>query len=88
MNLASEYDRPQLERSLHVTGRVKSDNEKGYYIVDAINQAISEDRKIRFKYFDYNSRRRKILRHDGKPYGTFEGIRNGRYFTDFTEKTL
>ena len=68
VKLASEYERPQLERSLRLTGRVKSDNEKGYYIVDAINRAINEGRKIRFKYFDYNSRRRKVLRHDGKPY--------------------
>lgn len=35
----------------------------------------------------------KALRHNGIlytsfKYGSFEGIRNGRYFTDFTEETL
>lgn len=35
--LTSETNANKLQRSIHITGRAKSDNEKGYYIVDAIN---------------------------------------------------
>jgi hypothetical protein len=51
-----------------VNDRVKSENEKGYYIVDTINEAIDKHRKIRFQYADYNTKKCKVVRHGGEPY--------------------
>ena len=42
MTLTSEANAAKLKRNLYVTGRIKSDNEKSYYIVEAINDAINE----------------------------------------------
>ena len=46
--LTSEPNAEKLKRNLYVTGRVKSDNEKSYYIVEAINDAINAGRRISF----------------------------------------
>lgn len=66
--LTSETNADKLQRSIHITGRAKSDNEKGYYIVDAINDAMNARVKISFLYFDYDGKKKQVLRNDGKPY--------------------
>lgn len=66
--LTSETNASKLQRSIHITGRAKSDNEKGYYIVDAINDAMNAGVKISFLYFDYDGKKKQVLRNDGKPY--------------------
>jgi len=38
------------------------------YIVDDISTAINENCPIHFKYYDYNTKKERILRHDGKIY--------------------
>ncbi len=68
LSLTSEHSAAQLRRHVYVEGRVKSENEKGYYIVDVINEAIDMQRKIRFQYADYSMKKRKIVRHDGTYY--------------------
>ncbi len=68
LSLTSEHNAGQLRRHVYAERRVKSDNEKGYYIVDIINEAIDAGRKIRFQYADYSPRKRKVLRHGGEPY--------------------
>ena len=62
--LTSEYNAEKLRRHVTVEGRVKSENEKAYYILDAINEAIDKSCKIRFQYTEYNNRKRKILKND------------------------
>ena len=47
---------------------MKSENERGYYILDVVNEAIDRGLKIRFQYADYSTKKRKILRHDGAYY--------------------
>ena len=66
--LTSEPNAEKLKRNLYVTGRVKSDNEKSYYIVEAINNAINAGKQISFYYTDYNARKERVLKNDGKPY--------------------
>ena len=44
--LTSEQNADQLRRHIDVSDRVKSENEKGYYILDAINSAIDSKKKI------------------------------------------
>lgn len=68
MQLTSKPNAEKLKRNLYVTGRVKSDNEKSYYIVEAINDAINMGRRISFYYTDYNARKERVLKNDGKPY--------------------
>lgn len=68
ISLTSETNADRLKRSVHITGRVKSENEKGYYIVDAINDAINAGVKISFYYFELNGKKKEVLRNDGKPY--------------------
>lgn len=82
ISLASMDNADQLKRHLHTSGRVKSANEKGYYIVDAINEAINKKRRIKFYYTDYDARKRQVLRHDGKPYlvSPYTLIWNGDYY--------
>ncbi|MBQ4046435.1 MAG: WYL domain-containing protein [Lachnospiraceae bacterium] len=82
ISLTSQDNADQLKRHLHTSGRVKSANEKGYYIVDAINEAINKKRRIKFYYTDYDARKRQVLRHDGKPYlvSPYTLIWNGDYY--------
>lgn len=68
LSLTTEHNATSLRRHVHVEGRVKSDNERGYYIVDIINEAIELGCKIRFQYADYSPKKRKVLRHDGAFY--------------------
>lgn len=68
ISLTSETSADKLRRTIHVTGKVKSDNEKGYYIVDAINEAIHLGHKILFYYFDFDGKKKHVLRNDGSPY--------------------
>lgn len=82
VSLTSETNADKLKKSVHITGRVKSENEKGYYIVDAINEAINAGVKISFYYFELNGKKRKVLRNDGKPYtvSPFDLIWDGDYY--------
>ncbi len=67
-NLASVYDAQLLERQVYVRGRVKSMNESVYYNVDEISGAISRDRAIRFKYFEFTVAGERRYRHEGAWY--------------------
>jgi len=51
-----------------VEGRVKSENERGYYIVDALNEAIDTRRKIQFAYTDFDVNKKRYMTNDGTPY--------------------
>ena len=66
--LVSKYDAQKLQRQVYVSGRIKTMNESIYYIVDTIHNAISENRKIRFQYFQWNVKKEMELRHGGVWY--------------------
>ena len=66
--LASIYEAGELDRQVHVAGRIKTMNESIYYNVDAIHRAIAEDVQIRFKYFRWTHKKEQELRHDGADY--------------------
>ena len=67
-DLTSHHQARKLSRQVFVSNRIKTMNENIYYTVDFIHDAISENSKITFKYFDWNENKEKILRHDGKTY--------------------
>jgi len=66
--LMSKHDAGKLRRQVYVQNRVKSMNESIYYSVDALHEAISEDKKISFRYYDYDIRKNQVFRRDGEPY--------------------
>ena len=82
MSMTSKPAEAKLRRAVHATGKSKSDNEKGYYIVDAVNEAILEDRQISFYYFDYDGEKRHVFKNDGEPYvvSPYDLLWDGDYY--------
>lgn len=66
--LVSRYEAMGLQRQVYVSGRIKTMNESIYYAVDTIHNAISENRKIRFQYYQWNVKKEMVLRRDGACY--------------------
>ena len=69
--LCSEEDARLLKREMVVSGRVKSMNESIYYNVDAIQEAISKNVQITFRYFDWGlqgERRYRNREYVASPY--------------------
>lgn len=66
--LVSKYDAQKLQRQVYVSGRIKTMNESIYYSVKTIHAAISENRKIKFQYYQWNAKKEMELRHNGKWY--------------------
>lgn len=66
--LTSEHVATSLKRNVSCEGRIKPGNEKVYIILDTINDAINKNKKISFQYFQYNVKKEKKLKHNGKPY--------------------
>ena len=66
--LVSKFDAQKLQRQVYVSGRIKTMNESIYYTVDAIHNAISENKKIKFQYYQWNVKKEMELRHDGAYY--------------------
>ena len=66
--LVSKHDASKLQRQVFVSGRIKTMNESIYYTVDAIHNAISENKKIKFQYFQWNVKKEMELRHGGEYY--------------------
>ena len=73
-SLASHYDASKLQRQVYVSNRVKTPNEKIYYTVDTIHQAISDNKQITFSYYEWvlsADKGEKIVkraRHGGSTY--------------------
>ena len=68
MQLTSENKAKELNRSVFVRNRVKTGNEKVYYSVDAIHDAMNHDDQIRFQYGEWNAAKRLVARKDGQTY--------------------
>ena len=66
--LGSVHQAKQLNRHVFVDGQPKTINENVLYNVDAIHAAINENRKISYKYFDYNAKKRRVYRKNGELY--------------------
>lgn len=66
--LTSIYNSNKLKRNVFIENRVKSFNEQIYYNIDAIHEAINENKKIAFKYFEYDMQKKKKLKNNGLKY--------------------
>lgn len=67
-SLASMYQAEALDRHIFAANRVKSLNENVYYVVDIINDAINENKKMRFLYFEYTAEKKRVYRNNGEEY--------------------
>ena len=75
----SIHDARLMRRDVLVSGRVKSMNETIYYSVDAIQEAIGQNRQIRFRYFDWGldgSRKYRDKEYVASPYGLCQDNEN------------
>ncbi len=73
------YDAKLMKRNVLVSGRVKSMNETIYYSVDTIQEAISQNRQIIFRYFDWGMDGKRHYREKGyqvSPYGLCQDNEN------------
>lgn len=66
--LASVHEAKTLQRQVFVGKRIKTMNESIYYNVDKIHQAISQNRLIRFHYYEWTPQKEMHLRRNGKAY--------------------
>ena len=57
-----------LKRHLYIESRAKTDNDGIMECVNMIHQAIIDNKKIKFKYYEYNANKEKVLRYDGYTY--------------------
>ncbi len=75
----SIHDAQLMRRDVLVSGRVKSMNETIYYGVDAIQDAIAQNRQIRFRYFDWGmdgQRQYRDKEYIASPYGLCQDNEN------------
>ena len=78
-NQCNEHDAKLMKRNILVSGRVKSMNETVYYSVDAIQEAIAENRQISFRYFDWGMDGKRHYREKDyqiSPYGLCQDHEN------------
>ncbi len=75
----NEQDAKLMMRNVVVSGRVKSMNETIYYSVDAIQEAIAQNRQITFRYFDWDfggKRKYREKPYVASPYGLCQDNEN------------
>ncbi|MBR5020309.1 MAG: WYL domain-containing protein [Oscillospiraceae bacterium] len=75
----SVHDAKLVRRDVLVSGRVKAMNESIYYNVDAIQEAIAENRQITFRYFDWGldgQRKYRDKDYIASPYGLCQDNEN------------
>ncbi len=84
----NEQDAQLMKRTVLIAGRVKSMNESIYYNVDAIQDAIAQNRQITFRYFDWDmngKRRYREKEYYASPYGLCQDNENC-YLLAFSER--
>ena len=66
--LTSERERKQLDKRVHVQGRIKNQSDSVFHNVDVIHEALQRKRKIEFLYFSYGTDLKRTARRDGERY--------------------
>lgn len=75
----NEQDAKLMKRNVLVSGRVKSMNETIYYSVDTIQEAITQNKQITFRYFDWDfggKRKYRDKPYVASPYGLCQDNEN------------
>ena len=66
--LTNEQQAKQLNRQVFISNRMKTGNEKVYYNVDAVHEAIGQDVRIRFQYGQFEPSKKLVARRGGRRY--------------------
>ena len=66
--LTSRHQANVLQRNVIIANRAKTINEKVYYNIQTIHEAIKRGKKITFRYFRHNMRKQKEYKYDGELY--------------------
>ncbi len=66
--LGSRYEAASLHRQDSGDGRLKTENEEIFQNVTLLHRAMSENRKIACKYFEWNEHKQRLLRKNGDEY--------------------
>ena len=69
--LTSVHQARQLQRQVYVERRVKTMNESVYYSIDKLHTALAAGKAVTFRYFDYDVRKEKVFRRNGRRYAVF-----------------
>jgi predicted DNA-binding transcriptional regulator YafY len=67
-NQTSEYKARELNREVFIRNRMKTENEKIFYNVDDIHEAMNRDRQITFRYGEWTVEKRLVPRKNGALY--------------------
>ncbi len=68
VSFASQYDARTLLSSVFLEDRAKGTDERLFYCVDALCQAIRAHKQISFQYCEYTLKKRRVPRRDGAAY--------------------
>lgn len=81
-SMVSKHQSDSLNRNIVFDKMIKPSNEKIYYIVDALNDAINQKKKVSFLYYDYLPNKEKHIKNDGEPYNIspYSLAWNGDYY--------
>ena len=66
--LVSIYEARQLQRDVYMIGRSKTLNENILYTIDAIHNALNQNKQISFCYFQWNIKKEMELKRNGARY--------------------
>ena len=82
LTLAGAGEEEQLRHHFVTDPDRKPENEQIYYIADTVSRAISQHRKIRFQYYQYDAYKNKVLKRDGEPYvfSPYSLVWNGDFY--------
>ncbi len=65
--MAGPSQREALQPRILVSEHIKAKNKKMIYTVQAIRKASLSDKKITFKYYQYNLQKEQVPKHEGTP---------------------
>lgn len=84
LTLTSDYNAERLRKNLtsSYAHMVKSRDTDSYETVLVLNEAIFAGKKVAFRYYIYNTRKEKVLRHNGQRYvvSPYVTLWNGDYY--------
>ena len=80
--LTSKNKAMELKRNLCVEGRLKSENEQVYHVLNVLNDAINQGKKVSFQCFRYNVKKEQRLWREGEVYtfSPYTLVWNGDYY--------
>lgn len=73
-SLGGSHRKELLEKNRILFNTRKHSNESVYYTVDRLEEAITEGKQIRFRYFDLNEKAERVYRKGGEPSYVMEPL--------------